>query len=363
MGKLLPLTIAAIALLSCDGNGQICEDDECLQLEDTALADDRDEETYKETDGDEPTDDIDTDDPGTPAALRDDDNDGWTPANGDCNDNNAAMHPNAIEICDGFDNDCNGAEDDGLGHQLVQESDYGADGVPDIITFTLYNNMGQLTGRQTDSDGDGVIDSAESYYYVFGALGLLLHFDTDEGPDGNLDERKTYIYDGNGLLLGYEIDVGIDGILDRIDTYIYDGNGVRIAWEMDTDANGVVNTRYNYEYDANGTLDTMVIERFNGEGLVTSTMIYDYLYDQNNMIETVWIDLTADGIFDNETSYAYDNLGRLLDAMTDIGMDGELDTINHYVYNTNGDLEKIEIDSGADGTVDTRITRWEECWN
>ncbi len=33
---------------------------------------------------------------------------------GDCNDNNNAIYPGAIEICDGFDNNCNGTNDEGL---------------------------------------------------------------------------------------------------------------------------------------------------------------------------------------------------------------------------------------------------------
>ena len=32
----------------------------------------------------------------------------------DCDDNNPAVHPNAIETCDGIDNDCNGIADDGI---------------------------------------------------------------------------------------------------------------------------------------------------------------------------------------------------------------------------------------------------------
>lgn len=44
----------------------------------------------------------------------DKDKDGYTPAQGDCDDNNAAIHPGAPEICgDGKDNNCDGNTDEG----------------------------------------------------------------------------------------------------------------------------------------------------------------------------------------------------------------------------------------------------------
>lgn len=45
--------------------------------------------------------------------LVDNDNDGFNEAV-DCNDANAAINPNAVEVCDNIDNNCNGATDDGL---------------------------------------------------------------------------------------------------------------------------------------------------------------------------------------------------------------------------------------------------------
>jgi Putative metal-binding motif len=44
----------------------------------------------------------------------DDDGDGFTSCQ-ECNDSSAAVHPGALEVCDGLDNDCNGMIDDGLG--------------------------------------------------------------------------------------------------------------------------------------------------------------------------------------------------------------------------------------------------------
>jgi hypothetical protein len=57
---------------------------------------------------DENCDGVDTVDP----TIIDNDGDGYTPATGDCNDTNAAVHPGAVELCtDGIDNNCNGLVD------------------------------------------------------------------------------------------------------------------------------------------------------------------------------------------------------------------------------------------------------------
>jgi len=60
---------------------------------------DCDDEVDNDGDGDVDCDDDD-------CASGDVDGDGYTPCDGDCNDNDAAINPGAAEICDGFDNDC-----------------------------------------------------------------------------------------------------------------------------------------------------------------------------------------------------------------------------------------------------------------
>jgi len=59
--------------------------------------------------------------------------DGYVSNNGDCNDADAAVHPNSAEICDGKDNNCDGLVDN------------------NIQTTTWYND--------TDGDGYGVSDN------------------------------------------------------------------------------------------------------------------------------------------------------------------------------------------------------------
>ena len=43
------------------------------------------------------------------------DGDGYTVTDGDCDDRNAVVFPEAIEVCDGVDNDCDGALDEDAG--------------------------------------------------------------------------------------------------------------------------------------------------------------------------------------------------------------------------------------------------------
>jgi hypothetical protein len=114
---------------------------------------------------DEGCDGRDTDCDGTrPANEADDDGDGWLVCEDDCDDLNNQTYPGAAEICDGNDNDCDGSaqenvDDDGDGLTICQGDcdDDEADsfpGNPEVCDDGIDNDC-NLGIDDIDVDGDG----------------------------------------------------------------------------------------------------------------------------------------------------------------------------------------------------------------
>ena len=97
-----------------------------------------------------------------PPVISDIDNDGYTVAQGDCNDADSSINPGAIDLCgDGIDQDCNGS---------------------DLACLPV----------NTDSDGDGLTDSEEQYYNTDPN-----NADTDGDGLIDFEEVKTHNTDPN----------------------------------------------------------------------------------------------------------------------------------------------------------------------
>lgn len=122
-------------------------------------------------DAPDPCDGIDQNCDGIPDELFDQDKDGWTTCAGDCRDNDNMSYPGATEIVDGFDNDCDGIidnhtdqyDDDGDGYSEDQgdcNDDPDAGGAligPGAVEVAI-NEDGEPEG--IDNNCNGIIDEA-----------------------------------------------------------------------------------------------------------------------------------------------------------------------------------------------------------
>jgi len=96
----------------------------------------------------------DKDPPGDTSAqlFLDKDNDGFSQNDGDCNDEDPLIHPDALELCDKLDNNCNGATDeDGAFDATIWflDGDNDGFGIPDTTVETCTQPQGYAT-NQTD---------------------------------------------------------------------------------------------------------------------------------------------------------------------------------------------------------------------
>ncbi|MCB9766124.1 MAG: hypothetical protein H6739_40485 [Alphaproteobacteria bacterium] len=138
-----------------------------------------------------------TDDTG-PIGAVDEDGDGFT-VDVDCDDNDAAVHPEATEVCDGIDNNCDSAVDEG-------------------VTTTFY----------TDADGDLYGDAASPV-------------EACEAPEGAVSDA-TDCDDGDAAVNPAAVEV-CDGIDNDCDALIDDADdsvdlSTTTSWYTDADGDG-----------------------------------------------------------------------------------------------------------------------------
>ncbi len=97
--------------------------------DDTGDDDTGDDDTGDDDDmtppGDDDTGDDDTaDDDDDFTSGADEDHDGYTTEQGDCDDHNPAVYPGADDVCDPFDNDCDGRlNEDSIGYDMFEPND------------------------------------------------------------------------------------------------------------------------------------------------------------------------------------------------------------------------------------------------
>ncbi|MCP4870258.1 MAG: hypothetical protein GY898_16250, partial [Proteobacteria bacterium] len=203
--------------------------------------------------------------PGVAGEEADDDGDGQSECQGDCDDAEAMTYPEAPELCDGADNDCNGlddmgnpgvageeADDDGDGQSECQGdcddsdamtypgapegllgSDRDCDGVPggsgslsladaSFVGENAYDNSGSSVASAGDVDGDGLDD-------------LLIGVAWND--DGGSNAGKTYLFFGSTVAAGGPFNLSL------ADAFFVgpggDRSGVSVASAGDVDGDGL----------------------------------------------------------------------------------------------------------------------------
>jgi len=318
----------------------------------------------------------------------------------DCDDNNDTIHPDADEVCDGLDNNCDAIIDEDAIDRIDWYTDVDGDGFGDpgaeattaceAPTGSVDNNTDCDDGEATvypgatelcdelDNDCNEQTDEGLDYYLTsahltMGSISNLPVWSVSYDDDGRLstfqfdniwnkeleefgflDEDWLFTYDAtaiafSGTTSGYNMgDRGfMEGTLDPT------GNPSFI--KLDTQRDGTFDPGEDYTYtyewydteqytyrgldnDFDGVMDSDVVNTFDPDGRTIHAVATSY-----TGTSTEW-----------EIVNAYDEHGNLTYASVDIHADGspELVMIINHTYDETGNRTSSTYDNGDDGVLD-----------
>ncbi len=91
---------------------------------------------------------------GGPGPDEDLDGDGFTENQGDCDDNDASINPDAVEVCDDVDNNCDGQIDEGVQTIFYEDTDGDGFGNTGVTTEACQQPSGYVTDNTDCNDSD-----------------------------------------------------------------------------------------------------------------------------------------------------------------------------------------------------------------
>jgi len=281
-------------------------------------------------------------DDGDPTLNLDDiDQDTFTTCDEDCDDNNPDINPAAPEICDGLDNDCNGEADFGMEETWWGENPEGTDededGSPvcaDCDDNDPANTPGQpelcdgfdndcdgvanFTGEDTDEDGDGSLACA----------------DCDDNDDEAFPGNNTEACDGkdndcDGVVDDAPSDIFVKGEYDdSVHVWTSDGAGGFGSPTLLTPSPGHnVATALAGDFDGDGALDILV-GRESTQGVEASIRVAAFFNNCGSTYDEVALQNNSSG-FDVRPNYG-------IFGAADLDLDGDLDVVGWDVVGGNG---------------------------
>ena len=160
----------------------------------------------------------------------------------DCDDNNATVHPNASEICDGIDNNCNGEIDEGVLLTFFIDSDADGFGAPTQTVEACQQTEGTVPNDNDCDDNDAsAFPSAEE---ICDAVDNNCNGEIDEGV--LLTQYRDLDEDGFGdpttAIETCSLDAGFvlnDQDCDDTDATIYP-NASEVCDSVDNNCNGLI---------------------------------------------------------------------------------------------------------------------------
>jgi len=224
---------AALCFVGCPGD----EGDDDVADDDTADDDTSDDDTSDDDTADDDSEDDDTAD--DDSAAVDNDGDGWTVEDGDCDDADATIYPEADEIRDSLDQDCDGLADEGLiavGELVVTEIFNDADGIDDEKEWFEVLHTGtepiNLEGWViSDNDGDEHVIETGGALLVEAGQYVVFGVESDTTLNGGVDMLYAYGADVTLANQADELVLSLDGTeIDRVD---YDDG---LGWPDETGA-------------------------------------------------------------------------------------------------------------------------------
>ncbi len=241
----------------------------------------------------------------------DKDGDGYTSAQGDCDDSNPAINPDAQEVCDSVDNNCNGLIDEGV--KITYYADTDGDGYGDpttaiqdcsapsgyVIDNTDCNDIdpdehpGQTWYKDDDGDGYGDLntttqDCSQPSDYVI--------------DNTDCDDSNAGINPGHSDIPGNGIDEDCDGtepplvtITDPATFTTVGTSSVTVTGTITPDANVTVTVNGVNAPVSNGAFTVPGITLTEGGNIITATAI-DSADNVSTAHATIYFDSTPPNI-------------------------------------------------------------------
>lgn len=159
-----------------------------------------------------------------------------------------------------------------VGSQVIEEVDYGQDGIIDWRTVHHYGTEGRRVRDERHFLVQGASD--EVWSYTYDDRGDLVEVSLDSGADGTIDRLIRYAYDARGYRSTASIDEGADGSIDQRGVYRHDDRGNLVLEELDRDGDGLADSRTTYSYDRRGHRVGMEYDD-GADGSVDRRCLYD----------------------------------------------------------------------------------------